>query len=214
MAAERKNRVPQTAFERILEKGSRAGILPARERSARRWYREKSRRVRVAPRRIMRETRDRQVTRLRGLSMLGNMYCFFYDPKMEETLAYYDTFPLVIPIKSYADGFLGINMHYLHPRLRARLMDALYLTVNNEEFDETTKMRRQLISYNMLESFAKYKYFRPCLKRYLTNHVRSRYLKIEPTEWDVALFLPTERFKKERRETVWRESTENIKNAV
>src|SRR5690348_3007714 len=55
----------------------------------------------------------------------GAMYLFRYNPKTKETLPYYDTFPLVIPVKLLPDGFHGLNLHYLPPMLRAKLMMAL-----------------------------------------------------------------------------------------
>ena len=42
----------------------------------------------------------------------GRLNMFFYDPKYKKKLPYYDTFPLVLPIERYPDGFLGINFHY------------------------------------------------------------------------------------------------------
>ena len=30
---------------------------------------------------------------------MGKMYMFFYDPKLRETLPYYDAFPLVIVVR-------------------------------------------------------------------------------------------------------------------
>jgi hypothetical protein len=44
------------------------------------------------------------------------------------------------------------------------------------------------------------------VKHYLLEHVRSDYLNIEPTNWDSALMLPTEQFKKATSEKVWRDS--------
>ena len=44
----------------------------------------------------------------------GKLNMFMYDPKLKKKLPYYDTFPLVLPIESYSDGFLGLNLHYLH----------------------------------------------------------------------------------------------------
>ena len=41
----------------------------------------------------------------------GLLNMFFYDPKGRNTLPYYDTFPLVLPLEEYPDGFLGINFH-------------------------------------------------------------------------------------------------------
>ena len=43
----------------------------------------------------------------------GVLNMFVYAPKFARKLPYYDTFPLVLPIESYSDGFLGINLHYL-----------------------------------------------------------------------------------------------------
>ena len=41
----------------------------------------------------------------------GRLNMFIYSPKHSKTLPYYDTFPLVLPIEKYPDGFLGINLH-------------------------------------------------------------------------------------------------------
>ena len=41
----------------------------------------------------------------------GDMYLFFYDPKMKDTLPYYDRMPLVLPFSLVTDGFYGINLH-------------------------------------------------------------------------------------------------------
>src|ERR1700686_4103897 len=94
----------------------------------------------------------------------GRMYMFFYDPKHKKTLPYYDSVPLIFPIEKYKDGFLGINLHYLHPTLRAKLMDALMTYANNTKFDDSTKLN---ISYKILKGASRTKYFKPCVKRYL-----------------------------------------------
>ena len=39
---------------------------------------------------------------------------FFYDAKTQDKLPYWDYFPLCIPIKKYKNGFMGLNLHYLH----------------------------------------------------------------------------------------------------
>ena len=43
----------------------------------------------------------------------GRLNMFTYSPKHRKKLPYYDTFPLVLPIEQYPDGFLGINFHYI-----------------------------------------------------------------------------------------------------
>jgi hypothetical protein len=86
-------------------------------------------------------------------------------------------------------------------------MDALYTITNNKKYDETTKLR---ISYDILNAASKFKFFRPTIKRYLSEKVKSRFLYINPTEWDIAIFLPVERFQKASKETVWNESRKSI----
>ena len=103
---------------------------------------------------------------------VGRMYMFQYDPKGKDTLPYYDIFPLIFVLERYNDGFLGMNLHYLPPIYRARLMDRLYAIERMDQVRESKKLR---LSYGLLNSVAKYKYFRPTVKRYLNNHVRSRF---------------------------------------
>ena len=140
-------------------------------------------------------------------SDIGAMFMFFYDPKHKAKLPYYDTFPLIFPIELKNDGFLGINLHYLPPMLRAKLMDALYQTITDTKYNDKTRLQ---ISYDTLSSASKYRYFKPCLKRYLWGHVKSNYLNIPPSMWDAALMLPIAQFQKARPETVWNFSKEII----
>lgn len=142
-----------------------------------------------------------------GLPKIGKMFLFQYDPKHKTTLPYYDTYPLVFPIEMYSDGFLGMNMHYLPPIYRARLMDALYTRLNNKRFDESTKLS---ISYSTLRGVSKMKYFIPTIHRYLYSHVQSKFVNIDADEWDYTLFLPIARWKKATAAKVWNESKDKI----
>ena len=86
---------------------------------------------------------------------------FVYSPKGRNKLPYYDTFPLVLPLKSMEGGFLGLNFHYLPYALRARLLDAAggdSLNISAIEKNRLTK---------------------PCIKRYLFGYTRSMFRKID-----------------------------------
>jgi hypothetical protein len=131
------------------------------------------------------------------------MYHFKYDPKGKKTLPYYDTFPLIFMVGAAEGGFHGINLHYLPPKLRAKLMDELYSLASNNRYDEKTKL---MISYNLLKSASKMKYFKPTFKHYLADHVKSKFIKVDSAEWDIALFLPTSRFKHATTQKVYSDS--------
>jgi hypothetical protein len=133
---------------------------------------------------------------------IGKMYMFVYDAKTKN-LPYFDAFPLIFPIEFYGDSFLGINLHYLPPKLRAKLMDALYSTINNQKFDNTTILK---LSYQILSKAGRFKYFKPCVKKYLVSQVGSPFIYVSPDEWDFALMLPTENFQGASKQQVFRDS--------
>ena len=200
-------------YQKLLDEGVRAGQVPARTVSARNWFRNLARQTTgVQPQTIIKTAPKIQLTRV---PQIGFMYHFFYDPKMKDTLPYYDRFPLVFPFKRgfqrqraiESGSFLGLNLHYLDPRLRARLMDGLYTISTDKKFDEDTRIR---LSYNILNKASKFRFFKPCVKRYLVSKVRSRFVKINADQWDTALFLPTERFRKKSKSAVYKLSRKMI----
>jgi hypothetical protein len=67
-------------------------------------------------------------------------------------------------------------------------------------------IKRMRISYEILTASRRFAEFRPCLKRYLFNHIRSRVLTIKPDEWDVATMLPIQQFRGAQAPKVWRDS--------
>lgn len=180
-------------FDDILLKGIRTGQVPGRTQDAREWYRNQAKALpkKNQTDRLIRELRTDQNRRQDTRFLLGNMYLFAYDPKHKDTLPYYDRFPLIFPINKAKGGFLGINLHYLPPPFRAKLMDELYTVMNNKAFNDTTRLTA---NYKILNGTTKFRHFKPCIKHYLTAHVRSKPAYINPTEWDVALFLPTQKF--------------------
>lgn len=175
----------KTLLQRITESLAKEGLRP-RTNASRDWLRSKVKELKPSPQRLM---NDRE--RLRDSSIIGKMYFYFYDPKTKDKMKYYDRFPLVIPIENYKDGFLGLNLHYIHPRQRIILLDKLSATASNKSFDERTKLK---ISYAYLAAASKAFEATPCIKRYLFNHIESRFLEITANEWDIAVMLPVESF--------------------
>ena len=45
-----------------------------------------------------------------------------------------------------------------------------------------------------MEGASKLKYFKPCLKHYLTRQIRTRLALVPAPEWEIAAFLPTANF--------------------
>jgi len=193
-------------FKELIYNGVRSGQVPARTKAARTWYRDAASQAtgNYRPSSVVRQySEKRRVSR----PELGYMYSFKYDPKMKKTLPYYDVFPLIFPIDVSADGFLGINFHYLPLPLRAKLMDALYTVSSDRRYNEETKI---LVTYDILKGASKFKAFKPTIKKYLYQHVKTPLLEITAAEWDIALFLPMESFKKASAQEVWKDSRGKI----
>ena len=130
----------------------------------------------------------------------GRLNMFFYDPKYKKTLPYYDTFPLVLPLENYPDGFLGINLHYLPINLRIRLLDRLVDYSNNTKFDESTRLA---VDYSKLKNI---NLIKPTLKRYLAGRVKTQFRRIDADEFTVAALLPVARFKTASASQVYKDS--------
>jgi hypothetical protein len=134
----------------------------------------------------------------------GRLNMFIYDPKHKKTLPYYDSFPLVLPIERYSDGFLGCNLHYLPIPLRIRLLDRLVDFSSDLNFDENTRL---VADYSSLKTISQIK---PTLKRYLAGHVKTQFRRIDADEFTVATLLPVQRFKKASESVVWKDSRSMI----
>ena len=152
-------------FDQLESEAFRKGIQ-ARSKEANTWFAKKAKAL--GPIGAPQMLKDDRLEKTEVNS--GDMVMYTYDPKTKATLPYYDTFPLTIVVGPAKDGFFGINLHYLPPKVRAIFLDKLGDITNNKKFNSTTKFK---ITYNLLKATKNYKYFKPCFKHYLTKHVNS-----------------------------------------
>jgi len=145
-----------------------------------------------------------ELTRGLDKNSIGRMYMYVYDPKHKETLPYYDTLPLIFVVAFTPDGFYGLNLHYVPPFVRAQIIEALTKNLNRAGLSESRKIK---MSYDILKKSSKFAIIKHCFKRYLFSHVRSSYMFIDPVEWNKTIMLPTERFKKQTKNTIYRKFT-------
>ena len=185
-------------FDKLESEAFRKGIQ-ARSKEASVWFQKKAEELGPIGRKILRDERLEKKTNTRA----GDMCMFVYDPKLKKTLPYYDTFPLSIIVGPAKDGFYGINLHYLPPKVRAIFLDKLNNTASNQKFNKTTRFK---VTYKLLMATKNYKYFKPCFKHYLTKHVNSSIMKVNAAEWNIAIFLQTAQFKKATVGSIWADS--------
>ena len=142
----------------------------------------------------------------------GRMYTFFYNAKTKNKLPYWDRFPLVLILELKEDGFTGLNLHYIPPRYRVRLLYELYkfIILDDDEYAEEEMRMRIKMTYQLLTGISKLKMFKPCFKRYLTAQIDGRALEITPNYWDTMAMLPLAQWQKENARYVYSESLDII----
>jgi len=189
-------------FDKLQAQAFKGGVAPRTAESLK-WFRTNLKNMRGLNRgKIIRDSALTRVSR----PMLGEMYMYTYDAKHKDTLPYWDAFPLIILVDRAPGGFYGLNLHYLPLILRAKFFDELIKTTNGN-YDSNTRMKAR---YRLIKTARKMRYFKPCLKHYLSNQITSRIMKVNPTEWEVALFLPVQQFKGATVQKVWKDSKEIV----
>ena len=185
-------------FDTLQAQAFRAGVT-ARTNASKKWFQANVKKLGQVNRTSLLKDDALEPT---ARNIAGNMYMYFYDPKYKDTLPYYNRFPLTIMVEPAKGGFYGLNLHYLKPTIRAAFLDELMKTAPQKITDKSRIRAR----YKLLASSKKYKEFKPCFKHYLTEHIKSKLVRVPMSEWEVAIFLPTEQFKKKGKAAIWADS--------
>jgi hypothetical protein len=160
----------------------------------------------LTPQKVLAGNPDQLTTTL----IPGNLYMYGYDPKLKAELPYYDRFPLVFPFRKTPNGFIGLNMHYLPYNLRITLLDRLLVFKTNNRMDETTRLK---YSWATIDGISKFDAAIPCVKQYLSGHVKTQFRKVDSADWATAMLLPVERFVGASKQEVWTESRRKMRRA-
>ena len=165
------------------------------------WFRNNLRDIKIKPVKIMKGLSAVAPTGIRQ----GGVYMFHYDAKWKDVLPYWDSYPIVIPIERYRDGFLGINVHYISPLMRVPLLNKLFeFTLDGEDDD------RMVVDYDLTQLESGLKNAGPCIKRYLTTHIGARIVEVPKEQWESLMMLPTAKFNVNAN-TVYADSRRKIK---
>jgi hypothetical protein len=138
---------------------------------------------------------------------IGKVYMFQYDPKFKKELPYYDKFPLIIVLDITKEHFLGLNLHYLPPKTRAVVLAKLLEITSSKTLDERTKFK---LTYGMVKSLSQFKFLKPCIKKYLKTHRKTKLIQIDADELEVVIALPLQSFQKKSDKEVWNISRSSV----
>lgn len=144
--------------------------------------------------------------------LIGRLYLFNYDPKHKQTLPVYDEWPMTFFFNSFkGDGvkfgergvhyLLGLNMHYLPPKLRLRLFTDLVKLKNDSTLRKKTRLKLQ---WKVINGLATSRYAEHAVKMYRVDHIRSRLAQINPDQWEICIPMQLARWKKGGKGTAWK----------
>jgi len=198
-----------------LQNESPAG-LKSRSLESLTWFRQKVQTLKLSSEAFYRQSSLKKLAGRRYLE--GRMYLFFYDAKTKKKLPYWDRFPLVFILEMKQDGFIGLNLHYLPPKIRVRFLYELYKYEMLEPEDDLDGegehgrlMRTKInMTQELLEAIPKLRYYKACYKRYLTTQIYGRPLEVTPDHWDAMAMLPVAQWQKQNSKTVYKESMEKV----
>ena len=140
---------------------------------------------------------------MRGVSdfIPGTIMTFAYDAKHADTLPYWDRYPLTIFLDYQKNGnILQLNLHYLPPPERAKILGLLMKTVTAKKLRHDVRMK---ITYEMCQKIAMYQPLAFCLKSYIPSRITSKIVRVQPADWAAAIFFPSDRFQNASNRKVW-----------
>lgn len=138
--------------------------------------------------------------------MPGQMVFFKYKPQDKKFLgsdSAYDIFPLCIITAVHRDGFEGINIHFLSQKWRRQLFDAMERFLPKRRAGDPS-LTRLGTTYARLDNPRKFKFFRPCYRRYVKSGFRKRPILIPSEFWNVLVDVDLALFAKGRKQQIRR----------
>jgi hypothetical protein len=200
-----RNRNP---FMDMHNQAVQTGMLGARTRSALEWYRNTMRSYKN-PYSVNQIKNFLGESASRSVLTVGGIYTYSYDAKTKAELPYWDSQPLIVVLRSTgSNGFLGLNLHYAPPKARALILHILYQLLTDTNMNERTRLS---VTYRKINRMASFQFFQPLVKQYLNTHVRSKFIKIPPSEWQTMLFLPTARWQKDTSNRVYADYNKRVR---
>ena len=179
----------ESFFQKAHKTAKQSGII-RRSQLSREWYHDYALEQGLDYRSLqMLRTGGKRISDMR----LGRMYFFRYNPDKSYNHIY-DSYPLIFMLYEDPDNFSGINFHYLSPKLRAILLGNILSFLSDQDFSNRTKLFARKFR-QMIQSNKKFRHAKAIYRQYKPEHIQSKIIQVHPLDWELAIMVPTERFK-------------------
>ena len=195
----------ESFFQKAHKTAKKSGIIERSELS-RMWYHDYALEQGLDYRSLqMLRSGGRRISDMR----LGRMYFFRYNPDKSYDHIY-DSFPLIFMLYEDPDNFSGINFHYLSPKLRAILLGNMLSYLSDQDFSNRTRLFARKFR-QLIQSNKRFRHAKAVYRQYKPEHIKSKIIQVHPLDWELAIMVPTERFKtpaggRVASKKIWRET--------
>jgi hypothetical protein len=158
------------------------------QQTALQWLKDSLRGINRNQKGKLSDYRDILLNKDRNLKrrLLGQVVLFNYRPSSR--VKFYDKYPLVIITDVSGTGFSGINLHYIPPVDRIRMILLMGSMVFNRKETDIQKIRVKILSLLNKKIFAKY--YGTVFNNYTTKNILGKPKITIPEEWTHFAFLP------------------------
>ena len=132
----------------------------------------------------------------------GRLSFFIYNAENDKKLPYWDAAPLTLLYGEDNDHIYGLNFHYVHPTIRAKILSSFIdsmLYANSER-------AYIAVTSSTMKALSNSRYIKPCLKTYLKSNFVTAPVVIKPEFWHNAIMLPTAQWTRASNSKVWKDS--------
>lgn len=119
-------------------------------------------------------------------TLRGQVLLFQYRPK--DKPKFYDRFPIVIVLDFKGRNLLGLNLHYIPPTDRLRILALMNTLIFNPKEPSMQKTRIRILSLLNKQIFTKY--LGTAVNYYTVENIVGRPKITAPEEWTHFAFLP------------------------
>tara|TARA_Y100000310_G_C20559118_1_gene752125 strand:- start:1 stop:609 length:609 start_codon:yes stop_codon:yes gene_type:complete len=188
-------------LEHIIKTAEKEGHSEIYKKKSLKWYKNH---IMTKYKTVNRSTvRSSSKTRNMINPMKGKMYAFLYAPKYKVKLPYYDRWPLIIPYRpSRLNYIYAYNLHYLHPKLRLKVLYKLSPKFKNMVDKDFVPFRDKI---DMMSLGSKnLRNLKACARTYLKSNMIGQPMEFSAETWPTAMFLPIAQFMKtSNKEKIW-----------
>jgi hypothetical protein len=116
----------------------------------------------------------------------GQVLLFRYRP--DSKTKFYDRFPIIIVLEVTGSQIIGLNLHYVPPVDRIKLIMLMNSLLYNQKETNLQKTRLKIFSLLSKKIFAKY--IGAAVNRYTIKNIAGKPKLTTPEEWSYLAFLP------------------------